>query len=243
MIYQPLKFTFAALLTVEEENYNTFNYMHYTHLFFDLDGTLIDSKAGILNSVKYFMDKTNIPENERPEDLNPFIGPPLRDSFRLLFGLSADEAEDATKIYREYYSKSGFKEYQVYPGIEETLTFLKNSGCSLSLVTSKAEFYARMIVKASGFSGLFDAISGCMLNGERSKKHDLILYTLDQLKLKPSKSVIMIGDRYLDVEGAHVSGISSAAVLYGYGDRSEFDHLSPDLFVNKPEELRCLVKE
>jgi phosphoglycolate phosphatase len=218
-------------------------YMHYTHLFFDLDGTLIDSKEGILSSVKYFMDKTNIPENERPKDLNPFIGPPLRDSFRLLFGLNPDEADEATRIYREHYSEKGFNEYRVYPGIKEILFFLKNSGCSLSLVTSKAEFYAIKIIEAAGFSGLFDAVSGCMLNGERSKKHDLILYTLDQLKIKPSQNVIMIGDRYLDVKGAHAAGISSAAVLYGYGDRPEFNALPPDLFINRPEDLRCLANK
>lgn len=215
--------------------------MPYTHLFFDLDGTLIDSKEGILSSVRYFMDKANIPEHKRPKDLNLFIGPPLRDSFRLLFGLNPDDADKATQIYREHYSVKGFNEYRLYPGIKESLQFLKNSGLSLSLVTSKAEFYAIKIIESAGFSGLFDAISGSLLTGERSSKHDLILYTLDQLKIKPSRNVIMIGDRSFDIEGANAAGISSAAVLYGYGDRAEFDALSPDLFIKRASDLRSLT--
>lgn len=215
--------------------------MHYTHLFFDLDGTLIDSKKGIFESVNYYMDKVGLPEDMRPKDLNPFIGPPLRDSFKLLFDLNPAEADDATRIYREYYSASGYSEYTLYPGIKEILSFLKNSGFSLSLVTSKAEFYALKIVEQSEMTGLFDTVSGCLLNGERSRKEDLILYTLDRLKLKPGKEVIMIGDRYHDVEGAHAAGISSAAVLYGYGNRQEFANLPPDLFINKPEDLQNLL--
>ena len=217
--------------------------MRYTHLFFDLDGTLIDSKKGIFKSVNYYMDKVELPGNKRPKDLNPFIGPPLRDSFQLLFGLNPAEADEATRIYREYYSASGYSEYVMYPEIIEILSFLKKSGCSLSLVTSKAEFYALKIVEQSGMTGLFDTVSGCLINGERSRKEDLILYTLDRLKLKPSAKVIMIGDRYHDIEGAHATGISSAAVLYGYGNRQEFAEMSPDLFIEHPIGLRDLVKQ
>lgn len=215
--------------------------MKYTHLFFDLDGTLIDSRLGILNSVKYFMDKKDIAEDDRPLDLNPFIGPPLRDSFRLLFGLTTNEAEQAVHIYREYYSIKGYREYSVYPHVEEALNYLKNCGLSLSLVTSKAEYFAHKIIQEAGLSRWFDAVSGSMLTGERSKKHELILHTLEQLQIKASRSILMVGDRYFDVEGARAAGVSSAAVLYGYGQKEEFTLMPPDRFINSPRCLKSLA--
>lgn len=211
--------------------------MKYTHLFFDMDGTLIDSKPGIFNSIYYTLRKLQLPESEWPVDLNPFIGPPLRESFKSLFGFSSEMAEHATKTYREYYSAKGMHEYNVYPGIPEVLRQLTEAGFKLSLVTSKAEVFAKEIIKNTTFAALFQTVSGCEISGERSDKHDLISYTLNILGLQPSKQILMIGDRFHDVKGARLAGISSAAVLYGYGSYEELTNEKPTLLINTPEEL------
>ncbi len=211
--------------------------MKYTHLFFDMDGTLIDSKPGIFNSIYYTLRKLQLPESEWPVDLNPFIGPPLRESFRSLFGFSSEMAEHATKTYREYYSAKGMHEYNVYPGIPEVLRQLTEAGFRLSLVTSKAEVFAKEIIKNTTFAALFQTVSGCEISGERSDKHDLISYTLNILGLQPSKQILMIGDRLHDIKGARLAGISSAAVLYGYGSYEELTNEKPILLINTPEEL------
>ncbi len=215
--------------------------MKYKHLFFDLDGTLIDSKRGIFNAVHYTLDKMEIKAEDRPSDFNPFIGPPLRDSFRDLFNLTVEEAEMATKIYREYYSKTGLYEYSIYDGIPEALNQLVERGFVISLVTSKAESYARLIIESTPFSKYFETVSGCELDGRRSTKHELINYTLHKLKLSPSADVLMIGDRYHDIRGAKLAGVSSAAVLYGYGSNDELLEEAPDLFINTPYELTSLL--
>lgn len=211
--------------------------MKYKHLFFDLDGTLVDSKRGIFNAVHYTLDKMGILPEHRPSDLNPFIGPPLRDSFRDLFNLSAESAETATKIYREYYSKTGLYEYTIFEGIQEALDQLFERGFVISLVTSKAEAYARLIIESTPFSKCFETISGCELNGQRSSKYELINYTLLKLKISPSADVLMIGDRYHDIRGAKQAGVSSAAVLYGYGTREELFEETPDLYIDSPYNL------
>lgn len=217
--------------------------MNFTHLLFDLDGTLIDSKRGIFNAVHYTLDKMCIPEEDRPVDLNPFIGPPLRDSFKLLFQMSEESSETATKIYREYYSKTGLYEYDVYEGISESLNTLAKIGFSISVVTSKAEVYAKLIVESLNFKDCISIVSGCELDGRRSEKKELINYTLNRIKIKPSKKILMIGDRYHDIRGARLAGISSAAVLYGYGSQSELQNESPNLFISTPSELAFLNKK
>lgn len=211
--------------------------MKFTHLFFDLDGTLIDSKPGIFNSLQCTLEEIGIPCSDWPGDFNPFIGPPLRISFKTLFGFDDEMAEKATNIYRKYYSTEGINEFEIFPGIAEALTALHKSGFSISLVTSKAEVYASAIIKKTGFSSLFQTLSGCELNGDRSDKAELIIYTLKKLGIDPSPEILMIGDRNHDLIGARTAGISSAAVLYGYGSKEELATESPLLFINSPDDL------
>ncbi|MGE5382663.1 MAG: HAD hydrolase-like protein [Omnitrophica WOR_2 bacterium] len=215
--------------------------MKFSNLFFDLDGTLIDSKRGIFNAVKYTIDKMGLPEADRPYDLNPFIGPPLRESFKNLFNFSDSVAETATSIYREYYGDKGLYEFDIYPGISKIIPELSSRGFLISLVTSKAEIYAEKIINSTSFKDCFNTISGCEINGLRSSKQELIKYTLHKLKINPSEAVLMIGDRYHDIQGAKNTGISSAAVLYGYGSKEELEKELPDILIPTTSDLLSLL--
>jgi phosphoglycolate phosphatase len=216
--------------------------MRYTHLFFDMDGTLIDSKPGIFNSVYYTLEKLGIPKSEWPADFNPFIGPPLRMSFKTLFGFDDAMAELATVTYREYYSSHGLYEFTIYDGIPETLQQLSDAGIKLSLVTSKAEIYALKIAEKAGFSKILETVSGCEINGQRSEKPELIAWTLNKLGLAPSPQILMVGDRSFDISGARIAGISSAAVLYGYGSYEELNSENPGMLVTSPKDLISILK-
>ena len=211
--------------------------MNYTHLFFDLDGTLTDSKPGIFNSAIYAADKLGIPAHKRPSDLMPFIGPPLRESFKLVFGLDDETAEVATTYYREYYGKEGMHQYTIYDGLPEALETLSGMGYNLSVVTSKAEFFATQIIRESMLKNYFTTISGCELNGDRSEKGILIPYNASKLNIPLSNKILMIGDRLHDIRGAHEAGVSSAGVLYGFGSEHEIQDEKPDIIIASPAEM------
>lgn len=211
--------------------------MHFTHLFFDLDGTLTDSKPGIFNSAIYAVDKLGIPVDKRPADMMPFIGPPLRESFKLVFGLDDETAERATIYYREFYGKEGMHQYSIYAGIPEALETLAAMGYNMSVVTSKAEIYARQIISNSPLKPFFANVSGCELNGERSEKEVLIPYNAEKLNIPLSNKILMIGDRLHDIRGARSAGVSAAGVLYGFGSHQEITDCKPDLIVPEPIDL------
>lgn len=90
--------------------------MTYTHIFFDLDGTLTDSKPGIIRSVEHALNFFHI--HVPPEQLIPFIGPPLRDSFAPFFDNDTARVDMAIQKYREYYSAKGIFENSLYGGIQ-----------------------------------------------------------------------------------------------------------------------------
>lgn len=68
-------------------------------VLFNLDGTLTDPKAGSTRSVQYALLHFGI-RVANPDELTPFIGPPLRDSFRQFYGFPDDEAEQAVAGFR-----------------------------------------------------------------------------------------------------------------------------------------------
>ena len=81
-------------------------------LFFDLDGTLIDSEAGILGGIAHTLDALGHPPLSR-EALLPWIGPPLRDSYEILFGGDRERVDRAVALYRARYDTAGWREHTV----------------------------------------------------------------------------------------------------------------------------------
>ena len=113
----------------------------YKYVFLDLDGTITEPEEGIINGVLYALSKFGITVEDRTT-LYPYIGPPLRDSFREFHGLSEEEAEQAVLYYREYYSTKGIYQNGIMPGMEAAFQTLQERGCHLYVATSKPELYA-----------------------------------------------------------------------------------------------------
>lgn len=197
------------------------------YILFDLDGTLTDPGEGITRSVQYALDAFEIHIHDRRE-LERFIGPPLRDSFRVFYGLSDADAERAVAKYREYFADRGIFENAIYAGVPEMLFTLRENGATLLLATSKPTVYARRILEHFGIAGHFAHIVGSELDGTRSDKAEVIAYALVRGgKISPDQAV-MVGDREHDILGARKCGLCSVGVLYGYGNERELNAAGAD---------------
>lgn len=211
------------------------------YVLFDLDGTLTDPKEGITKCVQYALSKFGIEADT--EDLLPFIGPPLYDSFPEYYGLNREDTEKAVAYYRERFHEVGMFENIPYEGMTAFLKELKENGFITAVATSKPEEASVIILKHFGFAPYFDVISGSNPDGTKSKKTEL----MEDVRLRLSidkedflSRAVMVGDRRFDIEGAKSTGIRSIGVSYGYAAEGELEAAGADYIVGSVEELRSL---
>ncbi|MBQ8310969.1 MAG: HAD hydrolase-like protein [Clostridia bacterium] len=193
-----------------------------THCFFDLDGTITDSAPGITGSVRYALEKMNIPIPDGL-NLNCFIGPPLLYGFSAFCGLNEADAARAVELYRENYRAGGMFECHVYDGIREMLDELSRRGVTLVLATCKPHEFATKILEKFELLHYFRFVSGPEMDGTRNTKHEVIAHAMEQLGIDNPQDILMIGDRADDVIGAQKNGIGCAGVLWGFGSREELE--------------------
>ncbi len=204
------------------------------HILFDLDGTLTDPKIGVIACIRFALSKLDI-EIDKDIDLESFIGPPLRDTFRELCG-NDEIAENAVSIYRERFSTKGLFENQVYDGIPECLNRLIEKADSIHVATSKPTIYSERIIEHFDLSRYFNLVYGSNLDGSLSDKTDLLRHIIESEDLLP-RHTVMIGDRSFDIIGAKNHGIRAIGVLWGYGTEDELSNAGADGLCNHPDEI------
>jgi len=208
----------------------------YQTILFDLDGTLTDPGIGITNSVAYALQKYGIETADR-QQLFPFIGPPLLDSFQERYGFSEQQAKEAVQFYREYYRAHGIFENRVYDGIEALLSALQRAGKTVLVATSKPEPFAEQILSHFGLRSYFAFVAGSKLDETRTKKAEVIAYALSSAHISDRSAAVMVGDRKYDILGARENGLDSIGVLYGYGSREELLQVQATCIAEAPDML------
>ncbi|WP_026887194.1 HAD family hydrolase [Clostridium beijerinckii] len=209
---------------------------NFEYILFDLDGTLTDSGEGITKSVQYALKSFGILVDDLKE-LNKFIGPPLKDSFKKYYNFDEEKAQLGLVRYREYFADKGIYENKLYDGIIELLDVLKKNNKKIVLATSKPEVYARQILQYFKIDKYFDFAAGADFEETRVNKADVIRYALEEANITDLSKVIMVGDREHDIIGAKENNIKSVGVLYGFGDVVELTQARAEYIVKNTEEL------
>lgn len=213
------------------------------YLLFDLDGTLTDPKLGITTCVQYALHSFGIEEPDL-DKLEPFIGPPLKDSFMQFYGFDEEQAEAAVDKYRERFQDIGLFENEIYAGIKEMLRTLKKKGMHLAVASSKPTVFVEKILEHFKIRKYFEVVVGSELDGRRVNKDEVVQVALSQLfsgSLIERDKVYMIGDRKFDVEGAKAQRVESIGVSYGYGSIEELKEAKADYIVRTVGELENLL--
>ena len=212
----------------------------YQYLMFDLDGTLVESGDGIVASARHALNVMGR-KMLSDEELLKFIGPPLFDSFTKLCDMTAEEADEAIEIYRKHYEAEGYLLAPVYKGVEEMLIALKDKGHTLMVVTSKPYDVAEKIIIKHGLDKYFVNLTGPTHEEKTLHKDVMIQRAFEKNGISDPKTAVMIGDRKFDIDAANKNGVDSIAVLYGYGNKEEFERHGATYIVGSCKDIVGLV--
>lgn len=208
----------------------------YKYYLFDFDGTLCDTTEGIFKSVIYSLECFGIPENDM-EKLRFFIGPPLFESYKTLYNVSDDDAKWLIAKYRERYKTKAAEESSVYPGVINLLTELKKKGKKIAIASSKPEFFVSEISKHHDIDKYYDFVAAETFANNHSSKKELIERCLRFFDNPPKEDVLMVGDRFYDIDGAIAAGLDSAGAVYGFGTEEELTKAGATHILFEPCEL------
>jgi phosphoglycolate phosphatase len=205
-------------------------------LIFDLDGTLTDSKPGIVGCLQKVVDARHLGDRG---PLGRFVGPPVEEwAVELLpEGTDEDRAELAHD-YRACYDREGWKNNSVFPGVREMLVELHGQGFPLFVCTSKQRHFAVRILDYFELTQLFVAVYGDRAEFASHRKEDLLQGLLRENSLAKG-ATWMIGDRIFDFRAARANQIRCLAAGWGYGSREEF--MQADAVAASPAEVTAMV--
>ena len=190
----------------------------YDLAVFDLDGTLLDTRGGVLSAVKYTIKEFGY---EMPDEdtLRTFIGPPVQEGFARVYGLEGAILQEIATVFRNFYSTKTLLEAELYDGMIELFEAMRERGITPAVATYKREDYALRLLRHFGF----DRYTDVMFGGDHEnklKKRDIIEKCINTAGVSDLSRVVMIGDTEFDAVGARDIGVDFIGVSYGFGYRS-----------------------
>jgi phosphoglycolate phosphatase len=214
--------------------------VHPGVVLFDLDGTLTASGPGITASAASALQAVGRPPLDDASLLG-FIGPPLIESFREIAGLDEAAVIEALVAYRRYFVERGMFENSVYPGITGLLQELFDTGRRLAVTTSKPLPYAVPIIEHFELGKYFEGVYGPTADDDGIDKKAVVAHALTAMAIDDTTNVVLVGDRFHDVVGAHENGIACIGALWGYGSRAELVAAGVDALAADADELAILL--
>lgn len=209
-------------------------------ILFDLDGTITDPSNEIISAARYALKTFGITP-EDPEALAHVSRDPLLQCFEETFGLTREQADQAFAHYWHYAGSLGVKENTLYEGMDDLLAALAESGRTLCIATARKTRNAEQILTAVGQRDHFHCIMGVDEEAGRRTKKMVIFDLLCEIGPYKDHEVIMIGDRAIDIQGAHDNGVDSIGVTWGQESAEEIAAAEPTWTATSVAELSDIL--
>jgi len=190
-------------------------------ILFDLDGTLIDSTEAILESFYHSFKELDFDFKGDDEDIKNEIGYPL-DIMYATLGVVQNDVQKFVDSYKLHYRKISQAKTYILPNALEAVK-LASTFATLGVVTTKTTAYSIPLLENMGIMKYFDTIIGRQEVTNPKPHPEPVLKALENLNIKPSKDIYMIGDTKLDLIASKEAGVNSVGVLCGYGKKEELE--------------------
>ncbi|SDS26543.1 HAD hydrolase-like protein [Agrococcus carbonis] len=207
-------------------------------IIFDLDGTLTDSKPGLLAGLRH-MHRTLGWEVPPDDELERWLGPPTV-TILAEAGHPQPVIDRAIAAFRAALDAGALLESRLYPGIAPLLARLHDARRPMGVATHKIQRDAVAVVEHYGLSERFRGVHGRMPDEVGHSKAPVIARAVASIGLPPGE-LVMVGDRVNDIASAHELGMPSIGVAYGYGGRDELAAAGATRIVDSVDELADLL--
>jgi len=203
-------------------------------VIYDLDGTLVDSRADLADSVNAMLRRMRLPAHE-DRVVWGFVGEGAERLIRRSLGpLHEARYPEAAPLWREEYGARLLAKTRCYPGIE---ALLRAPPHLRAVLTNKPGGFAREILRGLGIEVAFRAVLGGD-EAPRKPAPDGLLLLCARLGIDRDEA-LMVGDSTIDVETGKAAGVRSCAVAWGLGARAAL--AAADLFCETPAALSALL--
>jgi pyrophosphatase PpaX len=207
--------------------------MRFPVVLFDLDGTVIDSGAIILASMRHAA-KEVLGSEPPDEELMAAVGGPGLEA--QMHALAPDRVEELVTVYRAH-NEPLHDGLACCAGIDDVLVRLKDEGRRLGIVTAKRRQTVELAFDRVPIAHLFETVVG----GDETERHkpnpEPLLLALERLEARADDAAY-VGDAPFDVKAAKAAGLFSVAVTWGgIHARERLEAEEPDALVDTAEEL------
>ena len=211
--------------------------MRFPIVLFDLDGTVIDSGAIILASMRHAAREVLGVEPPEHELMAAVGGPGLEAQMR---ALAPDRVDELVTIYRAH-NEPLHEQLVSCEGIDDVLVRLKDEGRQLGIVTAKRRATVELAFANVPLAHLFETVVG----GDETEHHKPepapLLLAAERLQADPVDCAY-VGDSPFDIRAANAAGMHAVAVTWGgIHTREKLEREYPDAIVDTPEELLNVV--
>lgn len=207
-----------------------------TTLLFDFDGTLLDTNELIIQSFEQVLNG-RYPGQYTREDILPFMGPTLKESFDTVDAAMADVL---VQEYRTWNLANHDRLVKEFDGVSETLHQLKDSGMKMAIVSTKRNNMVMKGLHLMGLGDFFDTVIG--LDDVQKPKPDPepLLLALERLGSKPEEA-LMIGDNSHDILGGKNACVRTAGVAWSLKGEAFMRALEPDYVLQHISDLLTIT--
>jgi pyrophosphatase PpaX len=206
-------------------------------VFFDLDGTVVDSGAIILASMRHATREVLGSEHSDDELLQAVGGPGLEAQFAVF---APDRVDELVRVYRAH-NEPLHESLEACVGMEDVLVRLHEEGRRLGVVTAKRRATVELAFARVPLAHLFETVVG----GDETERHkpdpEPLLLAAERLGVDPATAAY-VGDSPFDIRAARAAGMYAVAVTWGrIHDRTRLEREEPDAIADTAEELLELL--
>jgi phosphoglycolate phosphatase len=201
---------------------------------FDLDGTLIDSKLDLANSVNEMLRETERPELET-ELVASYVGHGAPQLIASVLGAASSEEErrEGLAIFLKHYEGKKLEKTRAYPGVVEGLRML--DGTPMAVLSNKPAKLSQEILEGLGLAHYFRGVYGGDSFEKKKPDPGGALAILKELGATAAEAA-MVGDSDVDVQTARNAGMLAVGVTYGFGQHDAGKNPA-DVYVESLTEL------